>query len=79
MKATDGGEVYSPNVGGKRFLKNKFFGLGGRAGVRRIGICLYAEKLVLALAGCRRGGHRRWRSVLFCREQRKSKIIMPKA
>ena len=33
----------------------------------------------LALAGARREGHRRWRSVLFCREQRKSKIIMPKA
>ena len=28
MKASDGGEVYSPSVGGKRFLKNKFFSLG---------------------------------------------------
>ena len=30
VEATDGGEVYSPNVGGKRFLKNKFFSLGRR-------------------------------------------------
>ena len=30
METTDGGEVYSPNVGGKRFLKNKFFSLGRR-------------------------------------------------
>ena len=45
---SDGGEVYSPNVGGKRFLK----------------------KSSLALAGARRGGHRRWRSVLAERRRK---------
>ena len=29
MANSDVFEVYSPNVGGKRFLKNKFFSLGG--------------------------------------------------
>ena len=29
MEATDGGEVYSPNVGEKRCLKKEVFGLGG--------------------------------------------------
>ena len=78
MKATDGGEVYSPERRRKAFLENKFFGLGGCAGVRLIGICLYAEKLVLALAGYRRCEFRRYRSVLFCREQKRTKRVAPK-
>ena len=56
MEATDGGEVYSPNVGGKRFWKISS----------------------LALADARREDPRRWRSVLFCREQKRTKRVAPK-
>ena len=30
------------------------------------------------MAGVRREGHRRWRSVLFCREQKSTKRVAPK-
>ena len=46
--------------------------------MRLIGICLYAEKLVLALAGCRRGEFRRYRSVLFCYATEKYQKNAPK-
>ena len=65
MANSDDIEVYSPNVGGKRFLKNKFFSLGGlppwtvsdggEVYSPNVGGKRFLKKSSLALAGCRRG------------------------
>ena len=45
---------------------------------RNVGGKRFLKKSSLPLAGARRRGHRRWRSVLFCREQKSTKRVAPK-